>query len=73
LEPAKEDISVAISKLNYGIDDVSKQIKNVVRFPRWISFVDNNLPRSPRTMRIYWSKQRESENLVGRCRLLEKG
>jgi len=30
LEPAKEDISVAISKLNYGIDDVSKQIKNVV-------------------------------------------
>jgi hypothetical protein len=31
LEPAKEDISVAIAKLNYGIDDVSKQIKNVVR------------------------------------------
>ncbi|KAH9166239.1 Golgi transport complex subunit 5-domain-containing protein [Lactarius sanguifluus] len=30
LEPAKEDISVAIAKLNYGIDDVSKQIKNVV-------------------------------------------
>ncbi|KAI0062836.1 hypothetical protein BV25DRAFT_1824872 [Artomyces pyxidatus] len=30
VEPAKEDISVAISKLNYGIDDVSKQIKNVV-------------------------------------------
>ncbi|KAI9456296.1 Golgi transport complex subunit 5-domain-containing protein [Russula earlei] len=30
LEPAKEDISVAITKLNYGIDDVSKQIKNVV-------------------------------------------
>ncbi|KAI0250167.1 Golgi transport complex subunit 5-domain-containing protein [Lactifluus subvellereus] len=29
-EPAKEDISVAIAKLNYGIDDVSKQIKNVV-------------------------------------------
>jgi len=73
LEPAKEDISVAISKLNYGIDDVSKQIKNVVRFLRWISFVDNNLPRSPSTMRIYWSKPRESENLVGRCRLSEKG
>lgn len=30
LEPAKEDISVAIAKLNYGVDDVSKQIKNVV-------------------------------------------
>ncbi|KAI0044340.1 hypothetical protein FA95DRAFT_1497209 [Auriscalpium vulgare] len=30
VEPAKEDISVAIAKLNYGIDDVSKQIKNVV-------------------------------------------
>jgi hypothetical protein len=31
LEPAKEDISVAIAKLDYGIEDVSKQIKNVVR------------------------------------------
>lgn len=30
LEPAKEDISVAIAKLNFGIEDVSKQIKNVV-------------------------------------------
>ncbi|KIM91987.1 hypothetical protein PILCRDRAFT_809983 [Piloderma croceum F 1598] len=30
LEPAKEDISVAISKLDFGIEDVSKQIKNVV-------------------------------------------
>ncbi|KAN0116391.1 Golgi transport complex subunit 5 domain containing protein [Russula decolorans] len=30
LEPAKEDISVAIAKLDYGIEDVSKQIKNVV-------------------------------------------
>ncbi|KAF9467272.1 Golgi transport complex subunit 5-domain-containing protein [Collybia nuda] len=28
--PAKEDISVAISKLTFGIDDVSKQIKNMV-------------------------------------------
>lgn len=27
---AKEDISVAISKLTFGIDDVSKQIKNLV-------------------------------------------
>jgi hypothetical protein len=31
LEPlAKEDISIAISKLNFGIEDVSKQIKSVV-------------------------------------------
>ncbi|KAG9316298.1 hypothetical protein JVU11DRAFT_2329 [Chiua virens] len=29
-EPAKEDISVAISKLDIGIDDVSKQIKTLV-------------------------------------------
>ncbi|THH05820.1 hypothetical protein EW145_g4520 [Phellinidium pouzarii] len=29
-EPAKEDISVAIQKLSVGIDDVSKQLKNVV-------------------------------------------
>jgi len=35
VEPAKEDISVAITKLNSGIDDVSKQLRNVVsRFPR---------------------------------------
>ncbi|KAJ7039234.1 Golgi transport complex subunit 5-domain-containing protein [Mycena alexandri] len=27
---AKEDISVAISKLNFGVDDVSKQIKSLV-------------------------------------------
>lgn len=30
LEPAKEDITVAIAKLDFGIEDVSKQIKNVV-------------------------------------------
>ena len=41
LEPAKEDISVAIAKLNYGIDDVSKQIKNVVRFLLWKLFAVN--------------------------------
>lgn len=29
-EPAVEDVSVAISKLNYSIDDVDKQLKNVV-------------------------------------------
>lgn len=28
--PANEDISVAISKLNFSIDDVDKQLKNVV-------------------------------------------
>lgn len=33
LEPAKEDISVAISKLDVGIEDVSKQIKSVVCCP----------------------------------------
>ncbi|KIJ19018.1 hypothetical protein PAXINDRAFT_128297 [Paxillus involutus ATCC 200175] len=30
LEPAKEDISVAISKLDLGIEDISKQIKALV-------------------------------------------
>jgi hypothetical protein len=30
-ELTKEDISVAISKLSVGIDDVSKQLKNAVR------------------------------------------
>ncbi|KZT26804.1 hypothetical protein NEOLEDRAFT_1177385 [Neolentinus lepideus HHB14362 ss-1] len=30
IEPAKEDISVALSKLDFGIEDVSKQLKNVV-------------------------------------------
>jgi hypothetical protein len=28
----KEDISVAISKLTFGIEDVSKQIRNLVRY-----------------------------------------
>ena len=28
---AKEDISVAISKLSFGIEDISKQIRNLVR------------------------------------------
>lgn len=39
---AKEDISVAISKLTFGIDDVSKQIKNLVhpsRLPALPPFV----------------------------------
>lgn len=29
-KPSGEDIGVAISKLNFGIEDVGKQIKNVV-------------------------------------------
>ena len=29
-EPINEDVSVAISKLTFGIDDVEKQLKNVV-------------------------------------------
>jgi hypothetical protein len=32
LESAKEDISVAISKLDLSIEDVSKQIKALVRY-----------------------------------------
>ena len=36
IEPAKEDISVAISKLDVGIEDVSRQIKNVVRIVLYI-------------------------------------
>jgi len=32
LESAKEDISVAISKLDLNIEDVSKQIKTLVRY-----------------------------------------
>ena len=32
-EPAKDDISVAISKLDLGIEDVNKQIKVLVCFP----------------------------------------
>ena len=31
LEPAAEDISIALGKLDTGIEDVSRQIKNVVR------------------------------------------
>lgn len=31
LEPAREDISIAISKLDVGIEDVNKQIKALVR------------------------------------------
>ncbi|KNZ78794.1 hypothetical protein J132_09932, partial [Termitomyces sp. J132] len=32
--PEKEDISVSISKLTFSIEDVSKQIKNVVSISR---------------------------------------
>lgn len=30
LAPASEDVSVAISKLTFNLDDVEKQLKNVV-------------------------------------------
>lgn len=33
LAPANEDISVAIAKLNIGVGDVEKQLKNVVSIP----------------------------------------
>lgn len=39
-EGAKEDISVALAKLSFGIEDVSKQLKTVVRF---LSSVDWSL------------------------------
>lgn len=29
-EPAKEDISLVLTKLNIGIDDVAKQLRTVV-------------------------------------------
>lgn len=34
---AKEDISVAISKLTFGIEDVSKKIRNLVRIQHVLS------------------------------------
>lgn len=48
----QEDISVALAKLNFGIDDVSKQLRGVVRYrlvrtlPTWllILFSDRNPP-----------------------------
>lgn len=54
IEPAQEDISVAIAKLNFGVEDVSKQIKNVVsEWPPKIAYLElavvlsvgNNTPR----------------------------
>jgi len=38
-EGAKEDISVALAKLSFGIEDVSKQLKTVVRVISSLSFV----------------------------------
>jgi len=44
--PAKEDISVAISKLTFSIDDVSKQIKSVVSVQLIaVSFLSLNYPQ----------------------------
>jgi hypothetical protein len=57
---AKEDLSVAISKLTFGIDDVSKQVKSLVcppassicsppDFSRWLSITKTfyNKPLMP--------------------------
>lgn len=58
---AKEDISVAISKLTFGIDDVSKQIKSLVQLVEsslWCEISDaTDAPRLPRIMNIFWGKQ----------------
>ncbi len=43
--PANEDISVAISELNFSIDDVDKQLKNVVSVSG--SFASVRQSRSP--------------------------
>ena len=61
LEPAAEDISIALGKLDTGIEDVSKQIKNVVRvYPlaRLLLSRRRNLQRcrSPCTMKVYSSR-----------------
>lgn len=45
LAPANEDISVAISKLNFSIDDIEKQLKNVVRTTRQSSWIRGLMPR----------------------------
>lgn len=66
LAPASEDVSVAISKLTFSLDDVEKQLKNVVSTPPpyWHltlrgSSCENSLMtispplRSPHTMRTF--------------------
>lgn len=73
LAPASEDVSVAISKLTFSLDDVEKQLKNVVSIPPpyWHltlrgSGCGNSLMtlslryRSPHTMRIFSCKLLES-------------
>jgi hypothetical protein len=56
--PPKEDISVAISKLTIAIDDVSKQIKTVVRKICFITYLPSYLSfyRSQLIMSIYFLK-----------------
>ena len=40
LTPASEDVSVAISKLTFSLDDVEKQLKNVVSY-----YISSGLPQ----------------------------
>ena len=61
LSPANEDISVAIGKLNVGLDDVEKQLKSVVsimcvlrRFP--CPDADEIRRRSRNTTRNFWCR-----------------
>ncbi|KAH8119187.1 hypothetical protein DFH11DRAFT_1874064 [Phellopilus nigrolimitatus] len=75
-EPAKEDISVAISKLTVGIDDVSKQLKNVTTYegPHAVhrswrtrdasSHVSNALPTLSAAQHALLSSQRRLEGQI---------
>ena len=57
-EPSqKEDISVAISKLTIDIDDVSKQIKTVVRHKILVLDLFTSFNRLPVIMSIYLHKR----------------
>jgi hypothetical protein len=41
-EPAKEDISLVLAKLNIGIDDVAKQLRTVVSCFCWLPVLKND-------------------------------
>jgi hypothetical protein len=77
IDTAREDISVAIGKLDTGIEDVSKQIKNVVRLASLASNLfrvrrDLQPGRSPCTMKSCWCRLQASVTLrarSGRCTL----
>ena len=66
--PANEDISVAISKLNFSIDDVDKQLKNVVCVHRRVK---DKLPliehRSLHITKSFSCKRQESLNWKALC------